>query len=214
MDGTIKIALVGAGMFGGDVHLRAYADLQRAGLSPQLGRVGLDHWARDLAPIKFQLVAVATRSQKSARRARDTYKGWTGHAPEAYCGDEPWLEVLRRFPDLDVLAVLPDDRARVAADEGIAPDVLAAFHGLEEERFALAADLAVGRERRFQIGQNTARHGDQISLRREFLKFIKCRRIHAGKDEEFSRKKQTICSPDGKAGYDCLNGGDAPNWLQ
>ena len=29
MEPTIKIALVGAGMFGGDVHLRAYADLQR-----------------------------------------------------------------------------------------------------------------------------------------------------------------------------------------
>jgi len=38
----LKIALVGAGMFGGDVHLRAYADLQRMGIGPQLGRVGLD----------------------------------------------------------------------------------------------------------------------------------------------------------------------------
>ena len=66
MDGTIRIALVGAGMFGGDVHARAYADLQRAGISPQLGRVGLDHWARDLAPVKFQLVAVAARTEKSA----------------------------------------------------------------------------------------------------------------------------------------------------
>jgi len=27
----IKIGLIGSGMFGGDVHLRAYADLQRAG---------------------------------------------------------------------------------------------------------------------------------------------------------------------------------------
>jgi len=31
MEPTIKIALVGAGMFGGDVHLCAYADLQRFG---------------------------------------------------------------------------------------------------------------------------------------------------------------------------------------
>ena len=49
-------ALVGTGMFGGDVHARAYADLQRAGISPQLGRVGLDAWALDLGPIKFQLL--------------------------------------------------------------------------------------------------------------------------------------------------------------
>src|SRR5438067_1121119 len=55
MDGTIKIALVGAGMFGGDVHARAYADLQRAGISPQLGRVGLDTWAREMSSIRFDI---------------------------------------------------------------------------------------------------------------------------------------------------------------
>ena len=80
MDATIKIALVGTGMFGGDVHARAYADLQRAGISPQLGRVGLDAWARDLGPIKFQLAAVAARTEKSARRARQNFKRWTSHA--------------------------------------------------------------------------------------------------------------------------------------
>ena len=37
---TVKIALVGAGMFGGDVHLRAYADVQRSGLAPYVGRLG------------------------------------------------------------------------------------------------------------------------------------------------------------------------------
>jgi predicted dehydrogenase len=109
MDGTIKIALVGAGMFGGDVHARAYADLQRGGISPQLGRVGLDHWARDFAPIKFELVAIATRTKASARRARNIYRSWTGHEPKAFTGEEPWLEVLRCFPDLDVLAVATPD---------------------------------------------------------------------------------------------------------
>ena len=66
---TIKIALVGAGMFGGDVHLRAFADLQRSGLAPYLGRLGLDEFARPLADVRFELVAVATRSEASARRA-------------------------------------------------------------------------------------------------------------------------------------------------
>jgi predicted dehydrogenase len=109
MDSTIKIALVGTGMFGGDVHARTYADLQRAGLSPQLGRLGLDGWAREFAPIKFQLVAVAARTEKSARRARDNFKRWTGHAPKAFAGPTPWQEILRAFPDLDVLAVATPD---------------------------------------------------------------------------------------------------------
>src|ERR1035437_10758802 len=109
MDSTIKIALVGTGMFGGDVHARTYADLQRAGISPQLGRLGLDGWARELAPIMFQLVAVAARTEKSARRARDNFKRSTGHAPKVFAGPTPWLELLRAFPDLDVLAVATPD---------------------------------------------------------------------------------------------------------
>jgi predicted dehydrogenase len=109
MDGTIKIALVGVGMFGGDVHARAYADLQRAGISSQLGRVGLDHWARDLAPIKFQLAAVAARTEKSARRARENFRRWTGHAPKAFAGAKPWLAILGEVPDLDVMAVATPD---------------------------------------------------------------------------------------------------------
>ena len=109
MDNTINIALIGTGMFGGDVHARAYADVQRAGISPQLGRVGLDAWARDFAPIKFKLVAVAARTEKSARRARANFKRWTGHAPRAFAGWKPWLDVLREFPDLDVMAVATPD---------------------------------------------------------------------------------------------------------
>src|SRR5260370_35237640 len=81
-DRTIKLALVGAGMFGGDVHLRAFADLQRSGLAPYLGRLGLDEFARPLADVKFELVAVATRTEASAHRAVEEYKQRLGtHGP-------------------------------------------------------------------------------------------------------------------------------------
>lgn len=96
-------------MFGGDVHLRAYADLQRFGIAGQLARVGLDKHARDLAPVKFDLVAVATRSEKSALKSAAAFKEWTGHEPKAYFGDAPWDDILRDFPDLDVLAVATPD---------------------------------------------------------------------------------------------------------
>src|SRR5262249_28055432 len=109
MSETIKIALIGAGMFGGDVHLRAYADLQRAGISPQLGRLGLDHSARDLARIRFELVAVATRTEASAKRACVDFRSTAGGEPKAYWGEKPWREVLRDFRDLDVLAVATPD---------------------------------------------------------------------------------------------------------
>ena len=96
-------------MFGGDVHLRAYADLQRAGISPQLGRLGLDNWARPLAGIQFELVAIAARTERSARRAAARFKRWTGHAPRAFFGEQPWQQVFRRFPDLDVTSVATPD---------------------------------------------------------------------------------------------------------
>jgi predicted dehydrogenase len=109
MERKIKIALVGAGMFGGDVHARAYADLQRAGISPQLGRVGLDGWARDLADIRFELAAVATRSERSARRAQADYKKCTGFEPKAFWGETPWNELVKAIADLDIMAVATPD---------------------------------------------------------------------------------------------------------
>jgi predicted dehydrogenase len=109
MQGKVTIALIGAGMFGGDVHARAYADVQRMGLSANLGRVGLDRWARDLADIEFELVAVATRTEASAKRTQAAYKEWTGYEPKAYFGETPWEDVLKDFPDLDVMAVATPD---------------------------------------------------------------------------------------------------------
>ena len=115
MERTFKIALVGAGMFGGDVHLRAYADLQRFGIAGQLARLGLDQHSRDFADVKFELVAVATRSQASAERVAAQFKLFPQPAtrnpppPRTYSGETPWRDILRDFPDLDVLAVATPD---------------------------------------------------------------------------------------------------------
>lgn len=109
MEQRIQIALVGAGMFGGDVHLRAYADLQRFGIAGQLARLGLDSRARAFAPIHFELVALGTRTEASARRAVAQFRERTGQEPRAYWGETPWLEILRDFPGLDVLAVATPD---------------------------------------------------------------------------------------------------------
>jgi predicted dehydrogenase len=115
MNSEIKIALVGAGMFGGDVHLRTYADLQRFGIAGQLARIGLDGWSRDLAPVRFNLVAVATRSAASAERSAATFAEWTGHHPATFHGDAPWDEILAVHPDLDVLAVATPDHLHTPA---------------------------------------------------------------------------------------------------
>ncbi len=121
MDRMLKLALVGAGMFGGDAHLRAYTDLQRHGIAGHLSRLGLDAWVRELASVQFQLVAVATRSEASATRAAQAVASHTQHAPRTYSGETPWNDVLRDFPDLDVLAVATPDHLHTAP-------ILAALH--------------------------------------------------------------------------------------
>jgi predicted dehydrogenase len=176
MERSIKIALVGTGMFGGDVHARAYADLQRAGISAQLGRVGLDGWARDLAPIKFQLVAVAARTEKSARRARANFKRWTGHAPEAFAGEKPWRDVLRSFADLDVLAVATPDQLHA---EVILAALKAGVHVITEKPMCLdiaeadrIIELAKARNRIVAVDMHKRYDPDHLRIREEIRQRI------------------------------------------
>lgn len=114
MSEPMKIALVGAGMFGGDVHLRAYADVQRHGLAGFLARIGMDAFAREVAALEFELVAVATRSAASAERAAAACAAQTGRRPATYHGDAPWQAVLADHPDLNVLAVATPDHLHTA----------------------------------------------------------------------------------------------------
>src|SRR5579871_6140641 len=105
----MKIGLVGAGMFGGDVHLRAFADLERAGLAGFLARLGLEAYSRPLADVEFELAAVATRSERSALHATDAYARTTGRQPTPFHGETPWRDLLAAHLDLDILAVATPD---------------------------------------------------------------------------------------------------------
>ena len=164
---TIKIALVGAGMFGGDVHLRAYADLQRFGIAGQLARVGLDKWTRDFAPVKFELVAVATRSEASARRAQARFKEWTGHEPRIYHGETPWDDILRDISDLDILAVATPDNLHT---EPILAALKAGVHVITEKPMCLTiheADeiIAVARAKGLVVSVDMHKRYDPDHLR-------------------------------------------------
>jgi predicted dehydrogenase len=111
---TIKVALVGYGMFGSDVVAGTLWDLQRNGISPYLDRIGLDDRARDYRDIAFQLVAVGTRSEASAQRALDDNERETGHRPKAYHGEAPWEAIIGDYPDLDVVLVATPDNLHTA----------------------------------------------------------------------------------------------------
>ncbi|MBP7936577.1 MAG: Gfo/Idh/MocA family oxidoreductase [Phycisphaerae bacterium] len=111
---TIRVALVGGGMFGKDVVLRCLSDVQRCGIGPYLGTAGLDHRARDLAGVRYEVVAVGTRTAHSGEALASTYRAWVPDADvTAHYGDMPWCSILdERRPD--VLFVATPDHLHAA----------------------------------------------------------------------------------------------------
>ncbi len=164
---TLKLALVGAGMFGGDVHLRAYADLQRFGIAGQLARVGLDEHTRDLAPVRFDLVAVATRSEASAKKSAAAFKAITGCEPKCYHGEAPWDDILRDFPDLDVMAVATPDHLHT---QPILAALAAGVHVLTEKPMCLTTQesdeiIAAAKAKNLIVGVDMHKRYDPDHLR-------------------------------------------------
>src|SRR5688500_20245602 len=90
---VIRAALLGYGMFGADVVVGTLWDLVRNGLSPYLDRIGLDDMAARHQDVRFELVAVGTRSESSARRAEQETQQVTGARPAGYHGETPWVDV-------------------------------------------------------------------------------------------------------------------------
>lgn len=164
---TLKIALVGAGMFGGDVHLRAYADLQRHGIAGQLARIGLDEWTRRLAPVQFELAAVATRTQASAQRAAEAFREWTGSTPRIFHGEAPWEEIVREVRGLNVMAVATPDHLHTRA---ILTALRAGVHVITEKPMCLSiqeADeiIALAAARRLIVAVDMHKRYDPDHLR-------------------------------------------------
>lgn len=108
-DNVIRMAQVGYGMFGSDVVAGTMWDLQRNGLSPYLDRIGLDDLAADYHDVRFEMVAIGTRTEKSARRGCTLNRRHTGITPRPFFGPAPWEQIIREFPDLDVLVVATPD---------------------------------------------------------------------------------------------------------
>ncbi|HIE14786.1 TPA: gfo/Idh/MocA family oxidoreductase, partial [Candidatus Bathyarchaeota archaeon] len=108
-DKTILAAQVGYGMFGGDVVAGTTWDLQRNSISPYLARIGLDDFCEKYQGTSFKLVAIGTHTEKSARRAQEINERETGYKPEIYYGEEPWVDIIKDHPNLDLLLVATPD---------------------------------------------------------------------------------------------------------
>lgn len=139
MKRTLRLALVGGGMFGRDVVLRSLADIQQCGISPYLGTAGLDRHARELAGVEFQVVAIGTRTRGSAEALAAAFaRDVPGGAPAAYHGEAPWLPMLdEQRPD--VLFVATPDHLHTAP---ILAAVERRVHVIAEKPLTLRLDEA------------------------------------------------------------------------
>ena len=111
---VIRAALLGYGMFGADVVVGSLWDLHRNGIAPYLDRIGLDDFSRAYQDVRFELVAVGTRSEASARRAEREMAAATGGTVRGYWGETPWEDILHDHPDLDVVLVATPDHLHTA----------------------------------------------------------------------------------------------------
>lgn len=106
---TILAAQVGYGMFGGDVVSGTSWDLQRNSISPYLDRIGLDDFCEKYRGTSFKLLAIGTHTEKSALQAQEINEKETGYKLKVYYGETPWVDIIKDFPDLDLLLVATPD---------------------------------------------------------------------------------------------------------
>ena len=111
---VLNAALLGGGMFGSDVVLRSIEDIERCGIAPYLGRIGLDHRAQAISSASLELVAIGTRTAKTAEALCGEYsRKLPGASPEAFHGETPWIDIFEKHK-IDILYVATPDSLHYA----------------------------------------------------------------------------------------------------
>lgn len=140
---TLRIGVVGGGMFFDDIIGPALHDFQRGGFAGALGSIGLSHFAPQIADIRIEFAAIGTRSRDkgTADFIRDAF---LHEFPDAdltsHYGDTVWREMIADR-QLDILVVAgPDDMHHTAILDALA----AGLHVITEKPMCLHTAEADG----------------------------------------------------------------------
>lgn len=111
MDRTLKVAIIGGGMFFDDIIGQSFKDFLRGGIAGALTSIGMSHLAPDVADVTIDLCAVGTRSEKSGTAGKivDWFAADFPNKPIAACyGESVWQDIIRDHRP-DVLFVATPD---------------------------------------------------------------------------------------------------------
>lgn len=112
MVGSVRVAVVGGGMFFDEIIGPALIDFVRGGIAGALTSIGMSHHARAVAQVPIEFCAVGTRSESSgtATKIRAHFaKALEREGPKTYYGSTVWQAILKQEkPDVLIVAT-PDD---------------------------------------------------------------------------------------------------------
>lgn len=109
---TLRVAVVGGGMFFEDVIGQAIMDFERYGIAPYLGSIGQGRYARDLADVQVEFVAIGTHSPQrgTAGAICDWYRqGVPDTRIRPFYGERVWEEIIAEAQPDVLMVATPDD---------------------------------------------------------------------------------------------------------
>lgn len=113
---TLKVGIIGGGMFFDDIIGQSFKDFMRGGIAGALTSIGMSHLAPAVADVQIDLCAVGTRSEKSGTAGKIVqwfHEDFPDHTIEACYGDTVWRDMIARH-QIDVLFVATPDHVHTA----------------------------------------------------------------------------------------------------
>ncbi len=123
---SLKVAIIGGGMFFDDIIGQTFKDFIRGGITGSLNSIGMSHLAPAVADVDIDVCAIGTRSESSGTAGRivDWFaEDFPDQTMEACYGDAVWNDILAKHKP-DVLFVATPDNVHTqpimdAVDAGV-----------------------------------------------------------------------------------------------